>query len=219
MKFADLLIIRDSGDLKLAMDALATYWNSLSPLERPKGDVCQMVSDVLSYRRRLDDLPKEYVSTLWAGVDYLLKRLNGVKAKDLVADSKVVRNPEALTVGDYWVLDGEFHRCDASHEKFIVDNQPLFIDKLGLDAWQLMRARHSSMDGIIRLALMSGAALASIGKRDGVKYAKYQCCAVSIPELKRMATKMAIKTSIFRAYDPSKPYTGPSCGIMFVVKH
>lgn len=219
MKFSDLLISRASGDLGVAIEALAEYWNSIPVPNRPKGDLGQLASDVLSYRRKLEDLPEEYKSTLWMGVSYLLEKLADADARKIVDDSKIVRNESALTPGRYWVVGGEFNRCNGEFIDFVLENQELFTGKLGIDGWRIMRSRHSRVDDIVRLMLVSGAAIAVIGHRDGAKYARYQCCQKALPDLKRMSSSMAIKTSFFRIYDPSKPYEGLKSGILFVVRH
>jgi hypothetical protein len=219
VKYADLLICRDSGDLKLMMDALATYWYSIPVPERPKGDVGQLASDLLSYHRRLDDLPKEYITTIWAGVRYLLDKLEVVDARKLVEESKIVKNPQALTPGKYWVIDGEFHRCENGWKDYVLENQDVFSEKLGVDGWRFLRAKHSVVDDLLRLILVSGAAMSEVGMSNKMKYVKYQCCNDLIPMLKGMAGKMAAKTSFFRIYDPSKPYEGFNTGISFVLRH
>jgi hypothetical protein len=218
LKFSDLLICRDSGDLKLAIDALATYWYAIPAPDRPGGDIGQLASDVLSYRHRLEGLPKPYMSTLWTGVSYLLEKLNGTQVSDLVSESKVIKNESAITPGKYWIVNGNFHRCD-DYKSFVLENPDLFIDALGVDGWRLMRSKYSKIDDAVRLMLVSGASLAEIGTRDGKKHAKYQCCQSALAALKKMSSKMAIKTSFFRIYDPSKLYAGFGSGILFVVRH
>jgi hypothetical protein len=53
MKYGDLLRMKDSGDLRSMLDALAVYWYAIPKVERsPYGKLKSMVDDVLSYRRK-----------------------------------------------------------------------------------------------------------------------------------------------------------------------
>jgi hypothetical protein len=123
----------------------------------------------------------------------------------------------ALDNGYHWIFpDLEFVPCE-NPEQFILDNQGMFVDRLGIDGFKMMHARHSEGSEVMRIVIGSGAVLGYVFDRGGVKKVKYQCCQKSLPWLKSKIRKMAILRSIIRVYDPAKPYGGFNSGIMFII--
>jgi len=220
MKYQDLLRYRDAGDLKAMIDALYVYWHSKPKVNRRRDEIGEMMEDVLSYRRRLDKIPAEYVSILWRCVKFLVEEVADMDSVEIIDEVNKVSNLDAITDGFYWVFPDnsgkQFYQCE-SFLDFMLENQQLFIDGLSIDPWKMMHTRHSSQDDLIGLALSSGAILTEIFHMNGRKRARFQCCQCSVPWLKKKIFKMPLVRSIIRVYDSAKPYKGFGDGIMFVL--
>jgi len=216
MKYSDLLTVRDRGDLQAMLDALAVYWLEIPKVERPGGEAGNLADDVLSYRRKLDEMPQDQVDLLWRSVKYLLEKLADIDPHAVVDEANAKTPKRAVTNGKYWIFpsSGSFVEC-SDHLDFAMHNQQLFVDELGVDGWKFMRAKHSRGRQLMRLLLAAGAIAGEISGKAASKLARYQVCQISLPWLKAKVAKMPLKRSQVFVYDPAKEWSGPQTGIMF----
>ena len=219
MKYSDLLKHKDSGDLQALMDALVIYISRIPKVERPGGELGTLVHNVLSYRNQIDSLFEEEINILWKTVKYLLDELADIDPDDILDDLHTVANPNALESGLYWIFPGSggFISC-RDHKKFVNHHQSLFVERLGLDGWELMRAKHSSLIDPTALALAAGAIRCRIDAAGKRKKAYYQLCQESLSWLKSKIASMPIKRNTLRVWDPAKPFGGWKSGILFILK-
>lgn len=217
MKYSDLLRTADTGDLKLLLEAIAVFWRTVPKPERQgMGDLCELIDSTVAYRRRLDEVPEEQTSALRRSAEYILKEIAKVDPEKIIEEANVVRGGDHFEDGLYWLFkDGSYVKCDG-HAEFVIDNQSVFLDRLGIDGWAMMRARHTGDGELMRLVLSSGAVAVQIfgGNK---RRAKYQCCQKSLGWVKRKIEKMPIASSIVRVYDPAKEYPGFDGGIKFIL--
>lgn len=218
MKYADLLKYKDQGDLEAMMEALAVYIGRIPKVERPGGELGRLIDAVYSYRRKIDDISDEERNILWKSVDHLLEVVAGIDPDEVVEDVHTIVNFDALDPGLYWLFPGSggFVPC-RDHRRFLNGHQSMFVEKLGIDGWELMRAKHSASVDPVAVALAAGAIRCRIeeGKH---KKAFYQLCQKSLPWLKSKVSSMPIMNSSVRVWDPVKPYEGWRSGILFVLK-
>jgi len=219
MKYADLLNYKDAGDLEALMEALAVYIARIPKVERPGGEIGRLIDNVYSYRRKIKDLSDEERSILWQSVEHLLEEVAGIDPEEVLEDVHTITNPDALEPGLYWLFPGSggFVPCD-DHRRFIHRHQSMFVERLGLDGWELMRAKHSAAVDPIALALAAGAVRCRIEVGDGHKKSFYQLCQRSLPWLKSKISSMPIMNNSVRVWDPARPYGGWRTGILFILK-
>lgn len=218
MKYSDLLRASDTGDLKLLLDAIAVYWRKKPKADRQMmGDVGKVVDATVAFRRKLEDISPEQTSALRRSAEYILEKLAGMDPKKIIEEANIVHHGDHFDDGLYWLFkDGSYAPCQ-DHMQFVLDNQPMFIDRLELDGWQVMRARHASGGELMRLILSSGGAVAVQIFGEKKKKGKYQCCQKSFNWLKKKLSKMPMTSNIIRVYDPSKEYFGFNDGIKFIL--
>ena len=219
MKYADLLTYKDAGDLEALMEALAVYIGKIPKVERPGGEIGRLIENVCSYRRKINDISDEEKNILWKSVEHLLEALAGIDPEEVLEEIHVIRNPNALEAGLYWLFPGSggFIPCD-DHRRFVHRQQAFFVERLGLDGWELMRAKHSSTVDPVALALAAGAIRCRIETDGKHKKSFYQLCQKSLPWLKSKISSMPIMNNTLRVWDPAKPYSGWKSGIMFILK-
>jgi len=218
VRYADLMLKRDKGDLAALLEGFAEFWKAIPKVERPSGSTATLANDVLSYRSKLDGLAPEELALLWRSVDWLLRDVAKLDPKSMVEEERVVRDPNALVPGRYWILPpGKFFPCD-DHVAFAEERQNTFVDVLGLDGWQFLRAKHSGGNRLIPLLLEHGAAIAMIGKEAGMKVAGFQCSQVAVPWLKAKALRLPIPRVWVRVWTPGNAYNGWGSGLLFILK-
>lgn len=219
MKYSDLLKAVDDNDLKVSLDYLASYWLSIPKVERSSvSDLSEFVDDIVSFRRKIESLSEEQKSALMRSLKHVVKEIGELNLEKVLEESRVVNHGTHFENGMYWLFDdGAYVPCE-DHYQFVLDNQDLFVEKLGMDTWKTMRARHTGDGELMRLVLSSGGVLVQIYKTGKVRRAKYQCCQCSLGWVKKKITKMPIVTSLIRVYDPSKEYSGFEDGIKFIIK-
>ena len=220
MKYADLLKYKDAGDLKALMDALVLYISRIPKVDRPGGEIGRLLENAYSYRRRVDELSEAELTLLWRTVEHLLSELADINPDDVLEELHTVRSdPDTLEAGLYWLFPGSggFIPCD-DHRRFIHRHQSLFVERLGLDGWELMRSKHSSHVDPVALALAAGAIRCRIEVSEKHKKSFYQLCQKSLPWLKSKISSMPIMNNTLRVWDPARPYEGWKSGILFILK-
>jgi len=218
VKYPDLLRVCDTDDLRLIIDSIAVFWSKIPKVERKsRTELAGRVDEVVSFRRKLDKISDEQRSALMRAARQIVKDVVGLDPDEIIEESKVVRNGTPLDDGMYWMFPGGGYIPCEDHYGFVLDNQPMFIDRLGIDAWKFMNSRHSGGGELMRLVLSSGAVAIQIYGSGKKRCAKYQCCRNELPWLKRKISSMPMVSSIIRIYDPAKPYLGFDCGIKFIL--
>ncbi len=219
MKYSDLLKASGSGDLQVLIDSIAVFWLNMPKVERSAmTELSEMVDSAVSFRRKLKSLSPEQMSALRRTVEHILREVASMDPDEIINESHVVRHGTQLDDGMYWMFSGgDYLRCDSDHLAFVLDNQPLFIDDLEIDAWKMMHARHGVKGELMRLVLSSGAVAIQIYNSGNRRRAKYQCCQCSLPWVKKKIKKMPMVSSIVRVYDPAKSYCGFDSGIKFIL--
>ena len=219
MKYLDLLKAVDDNDLRVALDHLAAYWSTIPKVERPAvSEISEFVDDVVSFRRKLESLSEEQKSALMRSVKHVVNDLGYLDLDSAIEKSHVVHHGDHFEDGSYWLFeDGAYVPC-GDYQEFVLDNQEMFIERLGMDAWKTMRARHTGDGELMRLVISSGGVLVRIYRKGGIRHAKYQCCQKSLPWLKKKISRMPIVHSLIRVYDPSSEYSGFEDGIKFIIR-
>jgi len=217
VKYSDLLRASDTGDLKLLLDAIAVYWRRIPKADRQTmGDLGKMIDSAVAFRRKLNDIPVEHTSAIRRSAEHILREVAKMEPDEIIEEAHVVHHGTNFEDGMYWLFeDGAYVKC-GNHLQFVLDNQPMFIDRLGVDGWKMMHARHGGDGEIMRLVLSSGAIAVQIfgGKK---RKGKYQCCQKSFYWLKKKLAKMPMLSNIIRIYDPSKAYPGFDGGIKIIL--
>jgi hypothetical protein len=204
--------------LRLIIDSIAVFWAGIPKVERKsRTELADRVDSIVSFRRKLDGVPEEQKSALMRVAREIVKDVVGLDPDEIIDESKVVRHGTPLDDGFYWMFKGGGYIPCEDHYGFVLDNQPMFIDRLGIDAWKFMNSRHSGGGELMRLVLSSGAVAIQIYGSGKKRCAKYQCCRSELPWVKKKILKMPMISSIVRIYDPAKLYEGFDCGIKFIL--
>jgi len=215
-EFHRILLPKTKEDLqKLIEDlyikvVLEEKMGQLPPIQR------EMLGNLISFRKKLDDLSQEQLNILWETAAQLVRDIFDKTPETVIDEQKAEDRPDFLD-GAYWVFpkSGRFMKCEKSHYDQAVEKISDFGQELGLDAWDLQRAIHSGDKVLMPLLLKAGAIIANYKRNRSVKNARFQLCNCSVPWLRKKMSSSPIWSNEVYVYDPRHDYCGDTTGLFF----
>jgi hypothetical protein len=219
MKLRKLIKYHEARDVVALIDHLFLYVykdNLYYDLDR---HTKEHVDTILSYKKKINEMLPEEINMLWRSAGFLLKKLSGESASEVVEE---VRNQETMPKclqGNYWVIPHQkgFIECgDFLH--YAIANETCFTEGLGINSWDFKRALHSGGHALLPFILQNGGIMAKFTTEGNNRVGHFQTCQKSLPWLKKKIYTLASKKCIVRVIDPNKPYRGFDSGIKFILK-